>query len=125
MHRRHALRRPLTSPTPPLPPHSQPPGRGGALKKQSKQSPSSPRVGGREVGEEGRGGEGSGGAFTGPIQEDIRIGARSHRIYLRQSDSPEDRPDVEEAPRSPSPARPAGPGAGARHQTGRQGQETR
>src|SRR6185295_13665171 len=64
MHRRHALRRPLTSPTPPLPPHSQPPGRGGALKKQSKQSPSSPRVGGREVGEEGRGGEGSGGAFT-------------------------------------------------------------
>ncbi len=48
----------LTPPTPSLPPHSRPPGERGFKKAKFDQSPSSPRVGGCEVGEEGRGGEG-------------------------------------------------------------------
>src|SRR6185295_17265223 len=60
---------PLTSPTPPLPPHAQPPGEEGLFKNKSKQSPPLPRVGGREVGEEGRGGEGKRRRVAGPLLE--------------------------------------------------------
>src|SRR6185295_4119297 len=68
---------PLTSPNPSSPTAHPTPGRGGAFKTNqtvpvsSFQSPSSPWEGGREVGEEGRGGEGPGG--TDEVAE-IEIG---------------------------------------------------
>src|SRR6185295_11441706 len=59
-----------------LPPHTQPPGERGLEKARisSFQSPSSPRAGGREAGEEGRGGEGPRRRGYSPIEEDLRSG---------------------------------------------------
>src|SRR6185295_4082306 len=56
-----AVRRPSLPPAPSLPPHTRPPGREGGGKSKKfllLQPPSSPWAGGREGGEEGRGGEG-------------------------------------------------------------------
>src|SRR6185295_4233363 len=94
---------PLTPPCPLSPTALPPPGERG-LEKQFLllQSPSSPWVGGCEVGEEGRGGEGLGGAEPGPIYEIIGIG--HSRYDLPGSRRPSCPPATTPATSSPSPS---------------------